>query len=333
MMKRTKSARIPKKISKLIRILLLAVGALLLCAVTAVLIVIFTAKINPVGLFSEAQDESRQNTDVVYKVVDDRELKLDIYYPRKKVFTKAPVIFYFHGGGWNSGDKALKANEAIDAILDYGIALVSVEYRLTDENNTYPAQVDDSADAVRYIAKNAGAYGFDKNRFCVLGASAGGHISLLLLLDGARYGSDPELADTPFRVKCGVALCAPTDFLNLDVYENPDDRQEAAELLVELFGGTEEAMPEVYKDASPIYHVNSAAPPLFMVHGTRDAVVPYAQAQAFFEAAQKAGMKIKFVKVENGTHKLKPADGTVTNPSLDEVLGELTAFLIRKLIF
>lgn len=252
MMRTLKSDQIPRKSGKLIRILLLAVGALLLCVVIAVFFVMFAAKINLGGLFSEAQDEDRRETDIVYKTVDGRELKLDIYYPRKAIFTKTPVIFYFHGGGWNSGDKALKENEAVDALLDYGIALVSVEYRLTDEDNTYPAQVDDSADAVRYIAKNAGEYGFDKNRFCVFGASAGGQLSLLLLLDGESYGSAPELADTPFRVKCGVALCAPTDFLNLDVYENPDDKREAAELLVEFLGGTEDETADLQRSVTDL---------------------------------------------------------------------------------
>ena len=46
-----------------------------------------------------------------------------------------------------------------------------------------------------------------------------------------EYGSDEALAETDFRIKCGVALCAPTDFLNLGMYKNAEDRVEAATLL------------------------------------------------------------------------------------------------------
>ncbi len=316
---------------KAVIISLRAVCILIAAVILVLTLFVVFAKINLPGLFKK-ETENKIDIDVVYKTVGDKDLKLDIYYPTKKIFTKAPVIFSFHGGSWESGDKKIKEDDILKSVRSYGIMLVSVEYRLTDEETHYPAHLDDSADAVRFMAKNAKDYGADPKRFCVFGASAGGQISLMLLLKGADYGSDEALESTPFRVKCGVALCAPTDFLNIDMYENPEDQQEAAELLERLFGGTKEELPEVYKDASPINHVNKKAPPLFMSHGTKDPVVPYEQASTFYEAAKKAKMKIEFIPVENGNHKFKPADGTVTSPTVDETLDKMIRFLIYKLV-
>lgn len=112
--------------------------------------------------------------DIVYKTVKGGDLKLDLYQPRKRLFTEAPAVFLIHGGGWDGGDKALDGGDWMEGILDYGLALVSVQYRLTDGDTHFPAHIEDCSDAVRFMALHASEYGLDKERFCVMGASAGG---------------------------------------------------------------------------------------------------------------------------------------------------------------
>ena len=319
------------RVKKACRITLTALLCLFLAVLLTAVGLLLYWKVNLPGWFA-APAKGEIHRDVVYKNVDGRALHMDIYQPGRRLFTQSPAVFYYHGGSWNSGDKELDDDDVVKAVLDYGLTIVSVEYRLTDDSTVYPAFLDDCADAIRFVAAHAAEYGVDKNRFCAFGASAGGQISLMMALAGTDYGSDEELAGTDFHIKCGVALCAPTDFLNLDVYEEEEDRKEAAELLQALFGGTVEELPGAYRDASPINHIHKKAPPLFMAHGTKDDIVPIAQAASFVEAAEKAGMAVEYHPVENANHKFKAAGGLAVEPSVDEVLKDMTEFLIWKLI-
>lgn len=269
--------------------------------------------------------------DVVYKSVDGRDLRLDIYYPTRNLFTKSPVVFYFHGGSWNSGGKDLDDEEIVGTVLEYGLMLVSVEYRLTSES-VYPAFLDDCADAIRYITKNAGQYGADTERLGVFGASAGGHISLMMALAKDRYGSDPDLASTPVNIKSCVALCAPTDFINLEVYEDETDRREVEALLRATFGGSAGDLAETYRAASPIQHLRKDAPPIFLAHGEEDRLVPIGQARSFHEAAVKLGMDVRFYPVKNADHKFRAPDGGQTDPPVENILKKMGEFILKELI-
>jgi acetyl esterase/lipase len=269
--------------------------------------------------------------DIPYKSVDGRELKLDIHMPHKKIFSAAPAIFMFHGGSWDSGGKELEQDEVLDALLSFGAAVISVEYRLTDSVTIFPAHIEDCADSVRFMDAHADEYGLDNRRFCVLGASAGGQLALLLALAGENYASDSSDIGAALPITCAVSLCGPTDFLNLEGYTE-EERAEVDELLMNLFGGSAEEKYELYAEASPISHVRPGACPIFIAHGTRDRIVPFFQAESFYRAAKENHMNITFIPVENADHKFRAEDGVVT-PPVEEVLREMAFFLLRHLIF
>lgn len=269
--------------------------------------------------------------DTPYKTIDNRQLSLDIHKPRRIIFTKSPVVFMFHGGSWDSGNKTLKDDDVLSYLLDYGITVVCVEYRLTDSETIFPAHVDDCADAIRFIADNAKLYGVDNSRFCVLGASAGGQLSLLLALAGSEYGN-VEQNDSKLPIRCAVSLCGPTDFLNLEGY-GEEERKQVNELLLNLFGGAVSEKEELYKEASPINRLRRDAPPIFLAHGKADPVVQFVQAETFYNAATEIRMNITYVPVENANHKFQPVGDEPISPSIDEILKKLTIFLVKYLIF
>lgn len=269
--------------------------------------------------------------DIAYKSVDGRELKLDIHMPHKKIFSAAPAIFMFHGGSWDSGGKELEQDEVLDALLSFGAAVISVEYRLTDSTTIFPAHIEDCADSIRFMDLNAGEYGIDNNRFCVMGASAGGQLALLLALAGENYSSDTQNIGVPLPIKCAVSLCGPTDFVNLEGYTD-EERAEVDELLMNLFGGSKEEKYDLYVEASPINHVRADACPIFIAHGMKDNIVRFSQAENFYQAAKENHMDITFIPVENADHKFRAVDGVVT-PPVEEILREMAFFLLRHLIF
>jgi acetyl esterase/lipase len=176
---------------------------------------------------------------------------LDIYAPARPC-AGAPVVVFFYGGGWDSGDRAMY--RFVGATLAaQGVVAVMPDYRLYPEIR-FPAYMHDAAAAVAWTRDHIATYGGNPARMFLMGHSAGGQIVTLLALDG-RYlradGVDP-------RSLAGViGLAGPYDFLPL-----------RSEELKTLFG------PEPGRWRSqPINFVTPQAPPMFLAAGTADTTV------------------------------------------------------------
>lgn len=115
------------------------------------------------------------------------ELKMDIYYPESDSLEKRPFIMFIHGGGFYIGDKKSEAMvESCRYFASMGYVCASVNYRLgfkpvgpSVERAGYRALQDIHA-AMRFVVKNAEAYGIDTDYLFVGGSSAGGVTSLNL---------------------------------------------------------------------------------------------------------------------------------------------------------
>ena len=201
---------------------------------------------------------------------------------------------------------------------------------MTSEVNKFPVHVDDGADAVRWVIKNAETYGFDKNKVNLIGASAGGH--MVLLLGMAVIGSATIQRETrifKFEVLSTYAAEGPYRFKRL----YPDELPEIEDLLVEFLGGTYEEKKDLYELASPIYHVRKDVPPIFMAHGRNDEMVPFPQAEKFFQKAKSANAKVKFVPVDNANHYFQAPENETTNPPIWKVFLKMALFLLKNNIF
>ena len=170
---------------------------------------------------------------------------------------------------------------------------VSVDYRLLHGNeNTWPAQLDDVQRAVRWLRANAGKYDIDPNHIGAFGHSAGAQLAALLGMEDTRDNSDPALAKYSSRVQAVVDVSGPSDFTT-----NRDPEGDA-ELAVFL-GGDYAKAPQAWQSASPVFHVAKSNAPFLIVHGTRDDMVPIAQAQELYDKLKQAGVHVTFVKVDD----------------------------------
>jgi acetyl esterase len=117
-----------------------------------------------------------------------------LYTPKtlRKTNGLAPCLVFFHGGGWVIGD--LDSHDVVcRKLADEGqLLVVSVDYRLAPEHK-FPAAVDDSIAATKWIAANAKSLGVDASRLSVGGDSAGGNLAAVVAI-AARDGNGPAIA-------------------------------------------------------------------------------------------------------------------------------------------
>jgi acetyl esterase len=104
--------------------------------------------------------------------------------------TVLPVLVYYHGGGWVIGD--LDTHDTLCRQLANlsGCAVIAVDYRMGPKHH-FPAAVDDSIAATRWVRANAGALKVDPERLAVGGDSAGGNLAAVVALEARDSGDLP----------------------------------------------------------------------------------------------------------------------------------------------
>jgi acetyl esterase/lipase len=248
--------------------------------------------------------------DITYGRGGTEDLKLDLARP-EHADGLLPGIVYIHGGGWSGGNRIAYRNEIQEA-AKRGYVAVTIEYRLTQPDKSgkakypFPAQIEDSKCAVRWLRANAEKYHVDPNRIGATGGSAGGHLSLLVGVTGSskKFDGTGGNPDASSQVQAVVNYFGPTDLARMYGYEKRVDR-----LLDTLVGGKPQERPDEYKSASPISYVSKDVCPILSIHGTADKLVPVDQAVQFDAAMKKAGAASELIILEGEEHGFRgPAD-------------------------
>jgi acetyl esterase len=217
-------------------------------------------------------------------------LTLDAYVPDGK--GPFPTIIIVHGGGWENGTKRTYVTPWFKPLTEAGFAWFTINYRLSPQHK-FPAATDDVAEAVRWVKAHAKEYKVDVKRIALMGESAGGH---LVSYVGAKNEKDS-------RVAAVVSFYGPHDLLKRE-----KDRGEVTKNLRQFLGvdKLDDAGIAKLKEASPITYVRKGLPPFLMIHGTKDAAVPYDQSPLMCEALVKAGNRCEVFTVEGAPHGVGP---------------------------
>ena len=219
----------------------------------------------------------------------DPKQTLDIFRPHPAGVSKIPVLMYFHGGGWISADK--KNYDGICARLsECGLLVVNVNYRLAPRNR-FPAQLQDVAQAVAWIRRNAAEYGADNTRIVMAGDSAGAQLASWyasalqkpeLFARAGISGDIPEMRLQGLLLFYGVYdfdTVLDTGFPFIKIY------------VESLLGARRENYPENARLASPIEHITGDLPPVFLCAGESDKLFP--QTIAYADALKNSGVRCK----------------------------------------
>lgn len=254
--------------------------------------------------------------DVPYIKDGDSAQRLDIYYPEQQPKESLPLIVHIHGGGWMGGSKYPCD---VSRMTTQGYVVASVEYRFS-QTSKFPAQIQDCQAAIRWLRANAQRYHLNPEKVGVIGGSAGGHLSALVGVTGgkkvfAAIGGNEDLSDA---VQCVCDIFGPKNFAsvmeqagedknvkNVFKFNTPSDPY--SELI-----GAKLSDKEKTAAVSPISYVDKNSPPILILHGTHDALVPFAQSEEFEAAMKKNGAPVWLQKFPGAGH----GGGSFGKPSI-----------------
>lgn len=253
-----------------------------------------------------AQSEIRLQSDIPYRSpwVPNQTQKMDLYGLSGWSSSESrPVVVFIHGGSWVHGNKSLNDRmPLVNVFLQKGYYVASIDYRLTTEA-PWPAQINDSKSAIRFLRDNAASYGIDANRIFVFGESAGAHLALMLDVTNNSNQFVDE-ADGNGSVSSAVSAVI-SDYGISDVGEwgsRSGDAVSDATYAKSLLLG-DGYTQEQAKQASPLTYVTDKAAPVFIVHGKNDQVVSYWQSIQMEQALKHVGAKnVSSWYPENGPH-------------------------------
>jgi len=246
-------------------------------------------------------------------------LLLDIYRPLRPITTPTPAVIWIHGGGWSTGDKY---PSSVTLLAKAGFFCVSINYRLSGEAK-FPAAVEDCKCAVRWLRANAASFNVNPDAIGVWGGSAGGHLSLMVACADASAGLEGNggWAGVSSRVQAVCSYYGPTDLTVAFGQASVDS----------FIGASLQQNPDAFRRASPVFYVSADDPPLLMVHGDKDPVVPLAQSEEMLAAYQEQGLDARLIVVRNAGHGFSQIGSQPISPSKAEYEQAVLDFFVQNL--
>lgn len=246
-------------------------------------------------------------------------LMMDILQPdRAAQAGPTPAIVFVSGNSWRSIDRACHV-PTLAQFARAGFLVASIDYRISGEA-VFPAALQDVKAAVRFLRAHAKTYNLNPACIGMWGNSAGGHLTAM----AATTGDLPAFENDKWpgfssSIQAAVPWYAPSDLSDL-----PSDV-----LMVENVqmgcNVKDPANAARVKTASPLAYVSAQTPPLLLVHGTVDPVVPLFHSERLHQAVLAAGGTSTLLRVEGALHSF----GEVS--SVPEVMAAMLAFFNKHL--
>jgi acetyl esterase/lipase len=241
---------------------------------------------------------------------DDPQHRLDVYQPTGvPVEPLRPLVVFWHGGRWSSGDKA-DYRFVGAALAELGYVAVLPNYRHYPQVKM-PGFMADAVRAGRWATAHAGEHGADPQRLYLMGHSAGAHMAALAALDRRHFAAGAQ----PVPHIAGViGLSGAYDFLPLREADVQD-----------MFGP-----PQSYPDSQPINFVRSDAPPMLLVHGLEDDTVSPDNSRNLAAALSASRVPVTLKLYAKGSHADTVAALSLPARGRAPTLADIEAFVSRR---
>ena len=266
-------------------------GLLLLIAVT-------------VYWYFHPQTESRRQ--IPYANRHGKELTYDVFLPKKQ---NGAAVLIIISGSWKSNSADFDPWPAA-VFLRRGYSIFAVRH-LSQPRATVTEIVEDIHRSVQHIRQHASDYEIQKERIGIAGGSSGGHLSLMLATRGGGFSTTGAKSSS---VQAAAVFFPVTDLIDLGPStENPGDGGPPMNYVAGFgFEGRKddpkripksdlEEWKSVARSLSPIFHLSEETPPILIIHGDADTLVPVDQSERFLERARELGIEDKIeLRVRKG---------------------------------
>ncbi len=252
----------------------------------------FAASLLLAATLAQAQNNGTV-ADVVYGHKAGMALTFDAFVP---VTPNGAGILFMVSEGWVSGwSPPEQARENWAFLLDRGFTVFMVRHGSSPRFKVPEAHADVKR-ALRYISLHAVDFGVDHNRLGAFGGSEGGHLSLMLGLDTDE--GDPTAEDEILRGAAKLAaVVAYFPLADLRPWVGPSARFPALDFADSLAASV-----------SPILFVSSDDPPVLLIHGDADRLVPIRNSEVMHAALLEAGVTTDFITITGAGHGFRDAD-------------------------
>ncbi len=247
--------------------------------------------------------------------------KLDLYVPAG-VPGPWPVVIWTSGSAWMA-DTGKRGAAGLAAQLNpAGYAVAGVSIRSSSQVK-FPGQLHDIKAAIRWLRANAAKYNFDPNHIAIMGDSSGGWTTAMAALTGDAPEMEGSVGTTGMSsaVQAAVAFYPPTNFLTMDAWALQrcsgtacHDSEGSPESL--LVGCAIQTCPDKVQAANPVNYITAADPPIMILHGNSDQLVPHNQGELLYMALNKACKDAIFISLPKAPHG--NWNGFLTNDALRE---------------
>lgn len=272
---------------------------------------LIAAACSPLGLLNNLAPRDRGVRRVAHDLAygDNPRQRMDLHAPAEAGDRPWPMLVFFYGGGWDSGERRLYG-WAAQALAARGFVVATPDYRLVPQAH-FPAFIEDAAAATAKAGQIAGLYGADPARLGVIGHSAGAHLAMMIALD-RRYMT---AAGAPALIRAAAGLAGPYDFLPFDVPAS-----------VNAFGRVPD--PTL---TQPVTFARADAPPLWLGHGVEDVVVHAEDTAILCDRMKAVGGRCEAKLYPGLNHADLIATFSPLFRSKAPVLDDVTTFLRREL--
>lgn len=227
---------------------------------------------------------------------------VDIFQPQNAPGL-SPAFVMIHGGGFHTGDKTgVVTEQNANRLASEGIVVFNINYRLIKNVgqpvpdlhavNVFPAALEDSQLAVRWVHSQTATYRIEASQLCSWGDSSGGNMAVFLGVRKTIFPGDMagQLSNYSPMVKCVVDISGSTD-LNLQVTSIPGGP--AANYV-------NSKDPAQLRIASPLTYVDGQSAPMAVIHGSQDTTVDPKNATELIEALQYNKVKTLYLPNSGG---------------------------------
>lgn len=275
------------------RIELVLLAAVLICACAiAALCYINSREPGLADYPKERLEKTTCETDLLYNGSSKRKCTLDLLWTEGE--KPEPLVVLIHGGAWTGGSKE-ELNEVAVALSASGYAAANINYDLLPETNI-AEQIQESKEAIRFLAEHAEEYNIDKENIVVMGYSAGGHLA-------ASAAKELATEENDFKVVGCIDVFGPDA---LQYYVEQMDNDVSRWLIIHpdyIAGNQLDILSELAK-VDPAADIPSNMPPVLILQGSKDTTVPPMISQEYYRALKESKVDARLEMLEGMDHEL-----------------------------